>query len=591
MGSLKALESGELLRSSRRTASGRAFSGLIRRILPGLALLAAGCGTGEIDVFDNTDQTTTSDPSGPTGGTGSTDTTTSTDQDETGLSNLVPLPVSITPAGSTFTLDATSGAAIYVDTGAVGEAAVATYLRSKLAPSTGYPLAVTPVDSPPASGIYLTTSASDPNLGDEGYLLTVTPTLVTLSAPTRAGLFRGVQTLRQMLPPAIERSTLQPGPWAIPTGTIRDYPRYPWRGAMLDVARHFFTVDAVERYMDEMAYFKLNVLHLHLSDDQGWRVQIKGWENLTGDAPTTGSYSEVGNATCAGCFYTQAQYAALVAYARDRYITLVPEFDGPGHVNAVLHAYGSLTCKGKALPAYTGTSSPGTSFCTSKPSTYLPFLTDVITQISALTEGTYFHMGGDEAVSIPLAEFVAYEQQVKLIVESSANAHGEHMHLIGWEEIAQGAVSTTSAAQHWKTTEGFAAAAVQQGARVLMSPADHCYLDQKYDKKSPGGALWAGFVDTQAAYSWDPASIVPGVTGSSVLGVEAPLFTEHVPDQKTLDEMTYPRLAGHAEIGWSAASGSAAWPDYARRIGSFGSRFQAQGIQYYADPNVGIDWH
>jgi hexosaminidase len=534
-----------------------------------LALFAAGCAPDDPEEIDGAEQELTT------------------------IANLIPQPVSVTSTGSSFTLDATTGAAIYVDAGSPELASTGAYLQGKLQPSTGYALAVTPVTTPPTSGIYLTTVGGDPTLGTEGYLLTVTGSLVTLSAYTPAGVFRGVQTIRQMLPAAIEKSTLQAGPWTMSTGTVRDYPRWAWRGSMLDVVRHFFSVAVVERYIDQMAYFKMNTLHLHLGDDQGWRVQITGWPNLTGNTAANGSYNEVGSTSCTNCFYTQADYAALVAYAKARYITIIPEFDGPGHINAALHSYGSLTCSGVAPAAYTGTGGPTTSLCTSVPSTYIPFLTAVITQISALSDGTFFHMGGDEALSTPLAEYITYEQNVKAIVEAATNVNGAPMRLLGWEEIAQGSLSPTSAVQHWNTGAGFAADAVAEGATVVMSPANHCYLDQRYNsnKKSPGHQTWAGYVNTQTAYSWDPNAIVTGVSGASVDGVEAPLFTEYVPDTATMDSLAYPRLTGHAEIGWSATSGTAVWTNYATRLGSFGSRYTAMGIQYYADPNVGITWH
>ena len=501
------------------------------------------------------------------------------------IANLIPMPVKVALTGSTFTLDATSGSAIYVDSGSPELTSVGTYLQSKLQPSTGYPLTVTPVSTPPKTGIYLTTAGGDPSLGTEGYLLTVTPNLVTLAAYTPTGVFRGVQTIRQMLPPAIEKSTREAGPWTMATGSIRDYPRWAWRGSMLDVARRFFSVAVVERYIDEMAYFKLNTFHLHLSDNQGWRIQINGWEKLTGNTPDNGSFSEVGNASCTDCFYTQADYSALVAYAKARYITLIPEIDGPGHINAALHAYGSLTCSGAAPPADTDRADVTTSLCTTDPSSYVPFMTAVVTQISALTDGTYFHIGGDEVDSTATA---AFEQTVKPIVEAATNANGEHMKLAGWEEIAVGSLSRDSVVQHWKN-DSLALLAVEQGATVVMSPPGYCYLNERYGKNSPGKLDGTRLVNTQTAYSWDPNALVMGVNASAISGLEAPLWTPDVPDQTTLDQMAYPRLAGHAEIGWSATSGSSVWSNYAARLGSFGSRFAAQGIEYY--PDAGIDWH
>src|SRR5215216_1060206 len=191
----------------------------------------------------------------------------------TSIGNIIPMPVSITSTGGNFVLPSTAD--IYVEPGTSELIGIGQYLADKLNPSTGYGLQVlTTTGTPPNGNIYLTTVGGDPTLGDEGYQLTVTSSLVTVKAYKPAGLFRGIQTIRQLLPAAVENSTLPPGPWTIATGTIRDYPRFAWRGSMLDVARHFFGVTDVKRYIDLMAYYKLNRLHLHLSDDQGWRIAI-----------------------------------------------------------------------------------------------------------------------------------------------------------------------------------------------------------------------------------------------------------------------------------------------------------------------------
>src|ERR1044071_333808 len=282
----------------------------------------------------------------------------------TAIVNLIPMPVSITSAGGSFVLPSTAD--IYVEPGTAELTAVGQYLADKLNPSTGYGMQVLTTTGAPANGnIYLTTVGGDPTLGDEGYQLTVTSNLVKIAAFKPAGLFRGIQTIRQMLPAAVENPTLQPGPWTMATGTVTDYPRYSWRGSMLDVARHFFSVTDVKRYIDLMAYYKLNVFHFHLSDDQGWRIMINSWPNLA----LYGGGTQVGG-TCTNCYYTQAQYSDIVAYAQSRYITLVPEIDMPGHTNAALASYAELNCNGVAPSRYTGTNVGFSSLCISKPITY-----------------------------------------------------------------------------------------------------------------------------------------------------------------------------------------------------------------------------
>jgi len=496
----------------------------------------------------------------PTSGTGS-------------IGNIIPMPVSITSTGGSFVLPNTAD--IYMEPGTAELTAIGQYLADKLNPSTGYGMQVLTTTGAPANGnIYLTTVGGDPTLGDEGYQLTVTSNLVTVVAFKPAGLFRGIQTIRQMLPSAIESTTPQPGPWMMNTGTIRDYPRFSWRGSMLDVARHFFSVTDVKRYIDLMAYYKLNVFHFHLSDDQGWRIMINSWPNLA----LYGGGTQVGG-TCTNCYYTQAQYSDIVAYAQSRYITLVPEIDMPGHTNAALASYAELNCNGVAPARYTGTNVGFSSLCISKPITYT-FVDDVIRELAALTPGAYMHVGGDEASSTTTADYVSFVSQVQTIVQS----YGKQM--IGWEEIAQiNGLSASSVAQHWNTTDSFAPTAVQKGAKVLMSPAHKAYLDMKYYRKTPLGQTWAGLINTQTGYEWDPATIVSGVPGSSVLGVEAPLWTETIVTRSDMDFMAYPRLPGYAELGWSPVTGRN-WSEYKVRLGSHGPRLTALGVNFYRDTVV-----
>jgi hexosaminidase len=248
------------------------------------------------------------------------------------MHNLIPQPVSVSLTDGTFPL--TSSTVISVPDASPELTAIGQALADKLNPSTGFEIKVQ-TGAASVGSISLSLNA-DPALGDEGYHLTITPETVTLTANQPAGLFWGVQTLRQLLPPAIESASPQPGPWTLPTGEIRDYPRFAWRGVMLDVSRHFFSVDEVKRYMDLAARYKINRFHLHLSDDQGWRLESNSWPNLT----QHGGSTEVGGGP--GGFYTQAEYADLVAYAQARYMMVIPEIDMPGHTNAALASYPEL---------------------------------------------------------------------------------------------------------------------------------------------------------------------------------------------------------------------------------------------------------
>jgi hexosaminidase len=485
------------------------------------------------------------------------------------MDNLIPKPVSVTPTTGTYSL--TANTRIYIEPANTELQAIGHYFAERLINATGYAIQVSPTSgTPPKGNIHLTTENGDAALGEEGYELTVTPDGVTLRAYQPAGLFRGLQTLRQLLPPDIESESLRPGPWRIPAGTIRDMPRFAYRGAMLDVTRHFFSVEDVKRYIDLISYYKINTLHLHLSDDQGWRLEIKSWPKLT----TVGSLTEVGEGS--GGFYTQEQYADIVDYALKRYITIVPEFDMPGHTNAALSSYEELNCDNVAPAPYTGTEVGFSSLCIDKEITY-QFVDDVVREVAAITPGPYIHIGGDEAASTAPDDYVRFIEQVQDIVQS----HNKQM--IGWEEIAQTKLLPTSVAQYW--SRGVVRGAAEQGAKIIMSPAPKAYLDMKYDATTQLGQNWAGYSTVQDAYKWEPTTQVKDVGEESILGVEAPLWTEVILTMDDIEYMVFPRLLGHAEIGWSPQEGRN-WDEYRVRLGTFAPRFAAMEIDFYKSGEV-----
>ena len=272
--------------------------------------------------------------------------------------SIIPKPVSITATGEYFSLK--SKTRIYIQGESEEVKQTGLYLAGKLKPATGFNFELKSTIKEPKSGIYLTLTGTTARPDDESYELTITTKLLKLSANSPAGLFRGIQTIRQILPAEIELASKQEGPWQIATGTITDFPDYSYRGAMLDVSRHFFSAADVKRYIDLISYYKMNVLHLHLSDDQGWRIEIKSWPNLTAHGGST----QVGGGK--GGYYTQEQYSDIVKYAQERYIIIVPEIDMPGHTNAALASYAELNCDGKATELYTGTKVGFSTLCTSK---------------------------------------------------------------------------------------------------------------------------------------------------------------------------------------------------------------------------------
>ncbi|MEU4009241.1 beta-N-acetylhexosaminidase [Streptomyces pseudogriseolus] len=486
------------------------------------------------------------------------------------LDQVIPAPESVEPGGRPYRI--TDRTRIRVD-GPREARRVGEYLAGVLRPSTGYPLPVTDR----GTGDIRLRIAEGP-YGSEGYRLRSGPSGITLTAAAPAGLFHGVQTLRQLLPADVERRTRQPGPWLVAGGTVTDSPRFGWRGAMLDVSRHFFSVDEVKRYIDRIALYKLNKLHLHLSDDQGWRIAIDSWPRLA----AYGGSTEVGGGP--GGFYTKDDYREIVRYAASRYLEVVPEIDMPGHTNAALASYAELNCDGVAPPLYTGTQVGFSSLCVGKEVTY-DFVEDVVREIAALTPGRHLHIGGDEAHSTPHEEYVAFMERVQPVVARYGKT------VVGWHQLTGATPAEGALAQYWGL-DGTSAAekaqvaeAARNGTGLILSPADRAYLDMKYDASTPLGLSWAGYVEVRRSYDWDPGAYLEGVPESAVRGVEAPLWTETLDEVGELEFMAFPRLPGIAELGWSPR-GSHDWESYRSRLAAQGPRWEALGVNFYRSPQV-----
>lgn len=487
--------------------------------------------------------------------------------------NIIPKPVIVTAEGGVFEL--TSSTEIYINGESDELMQIGQYLANILDLSTGFNIEVQTTTVIPKSGnIFLTMTDANEKCGEEGYELYITKKMIKLVANNNAGFFRGVQTIRQLLPAKVELQTKQEGPWEIATGYISDYPEYSYRGAMLDVARHFFGVDDVKRFIDFLAYYKMNALHLHLSDDQGWRIEIKSWPALT----AVGGSTQVGGGE--GGYYTQEQYADIVQYANERYIMVIPEIDMPGHTNAALASYAKLNCNGKATKLYSGTEVGFSSLCTKKEITY-KFIDDVIRELSEINTGPYIHIGGDESHVTKEEDYIPFINRVQDIVLS----HGKQV--IGWDEISLSALKANSTAQFWANAEN-AKRAVEQGAKIIMSPAAKVYIDMQYDSTTTLGLHWAGYIEIDSSYIWDPTTLVPGINKENILGIEATLWTETITNMDEIEYMVFPRLPGIAEIGWTPPT-LRNWEEYKVRLGNHADRFKALGINYY--PSKLVPWN
>lgn len=401
-------------------------------------------------------------------------------------------------------------------------------------------------------------------LGPEGYRLEVRGGEVHIEAEGDAGRFYAQETLRRLSaggPP--------------PDVAIADRPRFAYRGVMLDVARHFFGVADVCRVIDHAAAYKLNVLHLHLSDDQGWRLAIDAWPRLT----EVGGRGAVGGDP--GGFYTQDDYRAIVRYAAERFVTVVPEIDTPGHTHAALCSYPELA-GGKASDPYTGTDVGFSSLGVHDELTYR-FLDEVFGEVAALTPGPYLHIGGDEAHSTSHDDYLAFIARVQPLVAG----HGKR--LVGWEEIASAPLAPGTLVQYWNTMgergHDLARAAAAQGAQLIMSPADRVYLDMKYDPSTPLGLAWAGHVEVRDSYDWDPATLVDGVPEAAIAGVEAPVWTETLRSLGDVETMLFPRLCAAAEVAWTPQE-RRDWHDFRGRVAAEAPRWDAAGVAYTRSPQI-----
>lgn len=427
----------------------------------------------------------------------------------------------------------------------------------------------------------------------ESYRLAIDAQAVELTASDAAGLQHGVHTLLQLLVRTRQG-------WVWPAVSIDDAPRFTHRGLMLDVARHFFAVDVVERVLERMAELKLNVLHLHLSDDQGWRLALDSRPLLAERASDSAALGDAG-----GCF-SRADWQRLVHAATARHITVIPEFDVPGHTHAVGLAYPGIALPpvvtaeveetaaefGGGIPtaglAYTGFGVGFSSLRIGDPETSA-FLRDVFTELAELTPGPYLHIGGDEALGTSRDDYDAAIAEVTALVTSLRKTP------IAWHEAGTAAhLAAGTIGQYWgfvrpgdgadEKARGFLA----RGGRLILSPADAVYLDMKDSADSSLGLTWAnGPTPLRRAYDWEPTEVVPGIQEDQILGVEAALWTETIRTEQDIHEMVFPRLAAAAETAWSAPS-ARSWESFRERLADLATRWDADGLAYRRTD--GVPW-
>ena len=485
----------------------------------------------------------------------------------------------------------------------------AEFLASYIKEITGYELAT--ATGQPGKGISLVIDQSIQN--PEGYQLTVSDNGIRIAGSTDAGVFYGIQTLRKSIPATAQGMNVE-----LPAATINDYPRFAYRGMMLDVSRHFFPVDSVKTYLDILALHNQNTFHWHLSDDQGWRIEIKKYPELAeigGQLPNNGRK---------GGYYTQEEFKDLVNYANERFITIIPEVDIPGHTAAVFAAYPDFK---NAVKFKTKVNIPGQAFNAldvDDPKA-MQFTEDVIAELAALAPGNYIHIGGDEAIGLPHDKFVRFINETREIVLKNGKK------MVGWQETARADISEGDVIQHWiylkqksedssKKKDNIPAEykeimalfaefmkeapkdpglGISKKAKVILSPSGYVYLDHKYLEPSADSTQNAeqerlGMAayekqTIQEMYDWDPMTFNPTVENpqKDVAGIEAAIWCETITNFRDLQFLLMPRLAGVAEKGWSKVENTH-WDEYKVRLGAQAPLWEKADWNYFKSSLV--DW-
>lgn len=443
----------------------------------------------------------------------------------------------------------------------------------------------------------------DGNLAHEAYQLEINSDRVLIKAKDNAGFLYGLETLRQLLPIEIEDSKkVSNVTWEIPNLVIKDHPRYRYRGLMLDVSRHFFEIDYLKKTIDRLAFLKMNVLHLHLVDDQGWRIEIKKYPKLTEvgawrvdqedkhwDGRSKTSPDEKGTY---GGFYTQEELKDLVTYAETRGVELIPEIEMPAHVSSAIAAYPELSCTGTAIGVPSGGVWPITDiYCAGKEHTF-EFLEDVLTEVMEIFPSKYIHVGGDEATKTNWKTCPDCQKRMKTEGLSSVdelqsyfikrmerfiNSKGKR--LIGWDEILEGGIAPEATVMSWRGTKGGVEAA-EQGHDVIMTPGSHAYFDHYQGPQNEEPLAWGGYTPLSKVYTFDPVVDTMNETEANhVLGGQANLWSEQIKTTEHSEYMIFPRLVALSETLWSTKE-SRDWEDFSKRIEVLFKRFDVMGINY-----------
>ena len=511
--------------------------------------------------------------------------------------DIIPKPVSVERSEGTFELDRQT--VIHADTSAAEVHNVGMQLKKRLGSATGYDLTVS-TDKPSSNFISIQVAADTTKFeNSEAYHLTSAENYVTIESPTGAGLFYGMQSLLQLFPAQIYHSdyTLVPQhiKWSIPAVRIQDYPRFEYRGLHLDVSRHFFPVPFIKRYIDLMAMHKINRFHWHLTDDQGWRIEIKQYPKLTEigawrDSTLVGHYGTgIYDGERYGGYYTQEEIREIVEYAQQRHVTIIPEIEMPGHASAALAAYPELGCvEGKDYQVKTTWGIFEDIYCPSEQT--FTFLENVLAEVMQLFPSKYIHIGGDE---VPKKQWEESELAQQVIareglqnevelqsyfitrIEKFLNENGRQ--IIGWDEILEGGLAPNATVMSWRGTKGGIEAA-KQHHNVVMTPTSHLYLDYYQAEPKEEPLAIGGFSPVKEVYQFDPIPEELSQEESQfVLGAQGNVWTEYMHSGDKVEYMAYPRASALSEVTWSPKS-KRNWTDFWRRLQTHFDRLEALNV-------------
>ncbi len=473
------------------------------------------------------------------------------------------------------------------------------YLRDLLRPAMGFALSLEEAtgNAAVADAILLTLKNADKALGSEGYELAVSRESVVVRANTSTGLFYGIQTLRQLLPVEIESPDVVKGEsWILPAVTISDAPRFEWRGMLLDVCRHFFGVDAVKRFIDRIAMHKFNRLHLHLTDDQGWRIEIDAYPRLA-EIASTRSETRIGksdkyDATPHGGIFTKAEIREIIAYAAARHIIVIPEIEMPGHSQAALAAYPKLGCRGSSYAVRTRWGISADVYCVGKDET-VEFLKNVLDEVCELFPGPYVHIGGDECKKNAWKRCAHCQKRIKdmalkdehelqswFVSEINKHLSKNGKQMVGWEEILEGDLQAKATIMAWRGAGAGAVEAIHGGHSVVMAPGNYTYLDKYQGPKESEPLAIGGKVYLDVVYGFEPVpEALRGTPGAShIIGAQGQLWSEYIPNEEHLEYMAFPRACALSEVLWQPAATPRNCDEFRERLSVHMQRLTLQGI-------------